>query len=210
MGARGCRLRLPRNPVGLWIAFRAIALNPRQSYASAPACDHYNKPMPQPTTPGAFDAHTAIILVDHGSRREESNLLLDQVAALYRSFTRQDKPQNAWPIVEPAHMELASPSIADAFDKCVAQGATKVVVMPYFLSPGRHWFKDIPDLTTAAAQKHPGVSYLVAAPLGLHPLMASIIDARITHCINHTQGKAPECDICQGTGRCTMKTTPNT
>jgi len=26
-----------------------------------------------------------------------------------------------------------------AFDRCVARGATTVVVSPYFLSPGRHW-----------------------------------------------------------------------
>ena len=35
-------------------------------------------------------------------------------------------------------MELAEPSIEQAFDKCVAQGATFVVVHPYFLAPGRH------------------------------------------------------------------------
>ncbi len=161
-------------------------------------------PPTQPITP--YDRHTGIILVDHGSRREESNDLLTQVADFYRAFTRQDKPQDAWPIVEPAHMELATPSIADAFDKCVAQGASKVIVMPYFLSPGRHWFKDIPDLTAAAAQKHPGVSFVVAAPLGLHPLMAQIIDSRVTHCIKHTQGIAAECEVCQGSGRCVMKT----
>jgi sirohydrochlorin ferrochelatase len=162
--------------------------------------------MSQPPTSTNYDRHTAIILVDHGSRRSESNDLLIHVANLYRAFTAHQKPQESAPIVEPAHMELATPSIADAFDKCVAQGATKVVVMPYFLSPGKHWFKDIPELTAAAATKHPGVSFLVAAPLGLHPLMAQIIDSRITHCIQHTQGNAPECDACQGTNRCQMKT----
>ena len=37
------------------------------------------------------------------------------------------------PIVEPAHMELAEPSIATAFARCVERGATTVVVFPYFL-----------------------------------------------------------------------------
>ena len=58
--------------------------------------------------------------------------------------------------VQPAHMELAEPSIATAFDACVAAGATTVVVAPYFLGPGRHWDSDIPALAAAAAAVIPG------------------------------------------------------
>ena len=35
--------------------------------------------------------------------------------------------------------ELAEPSIKEAFGKCVQQGASRIIVSPYFLSPGRHW-----------------------------------------------------------------------
>ena len=82
------------------------------------------------------------------------------------------KQQTGRALVEPAHMELASPSIGmftrsetlravlerrcpaippeydpvipcsyadDAFDACVSQGATTVIISPFFLSPGRHW-----------------------------------------------------------------------
>lgn len=38
-----------------------------------------------------------------------------------------------------------------------------------------HWFcailQDIPSLTAEAAKEHPGVSYMVTAPLGLHELL---------------------------------------
>lgn len=34
---------------------------------------------------------------------------------------------------------MAEPSIWDAFSSCVEQGANRVVVSPFFLSPGRHW-----------------------------------------------------------------------
>ena len=47
-------------------------------------------------------------------------------------------------IIEPAHMELAEPSIATAFGRCVRRGARRVVIHPYFLLPGRHWSQDIP------------------------------------------------------------------
>src|SRR6187551_3044467 len=91
-----------------------------------------------------------IILVDHGSRREESNDMLHDVV---RNFAES----SGRPIVEPAHMELAEPSIATAFARCVERGATTVVVFPYFLLPGRHWSEDIPRLAAAAAGQHPGV-----------------------------------------------------
>ncbi len=55
-----------------------------------------------------------IIIVDHGSRREESNLLLEEVA---RAFLRRFADRYA--IVEPAHMELAEPSIGTAYARCV-------------------------------------------------------------------------------------------
>jgi sirohydrochlorin ferrochelatase len=112
------------------------------------------------------------MIVDHGSRRAESNEMLLEVADLFAQAT-------GYPIVEPAHMELAEPSIRTAFARCVARGARTVVVHPYFLLPGKHWTEDIPALAAAAAADHPGVQYAVTAPLGLHPLMARIIDERI-------------------------------
>jgi len=139
-----------------------------------------------------------IILVDHGSRRAESNdMLLDVV----RNFAES----SGHSIVEPAHMELAEPSIATAFARCVERGATTVVVFPYFLLPGRHWNEDIPRLAAAAAGNHPGVRYLVTAPFAMHPLMARVIDERIAHCLAHTQGDADACELCAGTDRCQLR-----
>jgi len=116
---------------------------------------------------------TGVIIVDHGSRRDESNDLLLDVVQRFADVT----PFN---IVEPAHMELAEPDIATAFEACVARGAKQVVVFPYFLSPGRHWKQDIPALVEAAAFKHPDVSWTVTAPFGQHDGMLQIIQERIT------------------------------
>jgi sirohydrochlorin ferrochelatase len=129
---------------------------------------------------GPRDA-VGIVLVDHGSRRQESNDLLLEVVEAYRRHS-------IWRIVEPAHMELAEPSIATAFGKCVEQGATLVVVFPYLLSPGRHWNEDIPRLAAKAARPYLGVQHLVAEPLGLHPLMLQVIDERIAVAIRRQQG----------------------
>jgi sirohydrochlorin ferrochelatase len=113
-----------------------------------------------------------VIVVDHGSRRAESNDMLMRITALFQQHS-------GYAIVEPAHMELAEPSIAAAFDRCIERGAELVVIHPYFLLPGRHWQQDIPALAAAAAERHPGVPFRVTAPLGLHPLMAEIMAQRI-------------------------------
>jgi sirohydrochlorin ferrochelatase len=139
-----------------------------------------------------------IIVVDHGSRREESNALLIDAANHFARAT-------GLPIVEPAHMELAEPSIGTAFGRCVSRGATTVVIFPYFLLPGRHWQDDIPRLAAEAACQHPGVRYLVTAPFGLHPLMAEVMRDRIQHCLEHAQGNADACELCAGTNHCQLR-----
>jgi sirohydrochlorin ferrochelatase len=148
------------------------------------------------TTPDPQDI--GLIVVDHGSRRGASNEMLEVMAQMVTETV-------PYGIVEPAHMELAEPSIQTAFDRCVARGAKMVVVSPYFLLPGRHWDQDIPGLTAEAAERHPGVPFLVAAPLGLHPLMAHVVESRVAHCLAHVAGEVGECEACAGTGRCAVQ-----
>ena len=114
----------------------------------------------------------AVIIVDHGSRRTESNQSLHQATLAFAE--RFD-----FEIVEPAHMELAKPDIATAFDRCIARGGRHVVVFPYFLSPGRHWNDDIPRLVAQAAAKHPDITWVVTEPFGLHEGMLEIMRERI-------------------------------
>ncbi len=117
-------------------------------------------------------------------------MLLD-VAAMFKRVSESG-------IVEPAHMELAEPSIEQAFDKCVQQGANMVVVHPYFLAPGRHSTTDIPRMTAEAAAKHPGVRFHVTQPLGLDEKIAQLMMQRIEHCI----AQDFTCDYCRETGCC--------
>lgn len=117
-----------------------------------------------------------VILVDHGSQFDEANVLLEDVALMYQSMCGAA-------IVEAAHMELAEPTIAQAFAKCVAQGAKQVIVHPYFLSPGRHSTTDIPRMTAEAAARFPGTAYRVTEPLGLDERMGEIIHRRVLECL---------------------------
>lgn len=78
---------------------------------------------------------------------------------LFRQMTKRQK-------VAIAHMELAQPSIAEAISQLAQQGETEVVLVPYFLSPGRHITQDIPALVAAAQEANPGVRCSIAGPIG--------------------------------------------
>jgi sirohydrochlorin ferrochelatase len=152
-------------------------------------------------TPGSEDFSVgdkdAVVIVDHGSRHQESNLMLNDFVEMFRART-------GYKIVEPAHMELAEPTIKDAFGKCVQQGASRVIVSPYFLSPGRHWKQDIPALAAEASKEHSNIPYIVTAPLGLHELMVDIMNDRIKYCLLQVAGDVDECTVCAGTGKCRL------
>jgi sirohydrochlorin ferrochelatase len=135
---------------------------------------------------------TAIIIVDHGSRRAESNRMLEEVARLFGERFRQK-----YDVVEPAHMELDEPSIATAYRACATQGAKRVVVVPFFLGPGKHWTSDIPRLVAEAAMDFPDTTYHVAPVLGIDDLILDLLEKRATHCEQH----AYRCDLCAGTLR---------
>ena len=110
-----------------------------------------------------------VIVVDHGSRKAESNERLKELVSSYREMSELS-------LVEPAHMELSEPSIATAYRRCVEQGATRVVCFPFFLSPGRHVQEDIPSLLEEAAAQNPGIPYTITAPLGMHKNVLALID----------------------------------
>ena len=136
---------------------------------------------------------TGIILVDHGSRRPESNQLLDAVVRLFAL-----RFADTYEIVEPAHMEISEPSIGTAYAKCVSRGAVRIVVCPFFLGPGKHWTSDIPHLSAQAAKSFPGTRYHVTMPLGVDDLILDLLDKRIRACVD----RGLECVDCRCTLRC--------
>ena len=114
----------------------------------------------------------AVLLVDHGSRLAEANAILEQIA----ERVRLRLPDH---LVAIAHMEQGAPSVEEAFELLVGQGATDVVVHPYFLAPGRHSSRDIPALAERSASRHPGLRVRVGKPLGVHDGVVEAVLARV-------------------------------
>src|SRR4051812_4459343 len=114
---------------------------------------------------------TALLLIAHGSRRAEANADLEHLAEQLRGAGR-------YAYVQPAYLELAEPTIADGGERCVRAGAKRVVLLPYFLSPGVHARDDMESARAELAQRFPDVQFLLAPPLGRHPLLAEIVAQR--------------------------------
>ncbi len=110
-----------------------------------------------------------ILIVDHGSRKDEANEMLPHMAELVQSLAGEDV------VVRHAHMELADPDIGEGFAECVRAGATEVIVFPYMLSPGRHSTSDIPRMVAQVGRAFPGVAFSVTPAFGLHEKLAEVV-----------------------------------
>ena len=115
---------------------------------------------------------TAVLLIAHGRRRAEANQDLADLAELIRS-------RRQFALVEVSYLELASPTIVDAARTCVLKGANQVLMLPYFLSAGVHVVNDLQQIRDQLQSEFPAVRFVMCPHLGLHPLMADIVLARL-------------------------------
>ena len=118
---------------------------------------------------------TALLLIAHGSRHAEAN---DDLHHLATELRRRGQA-----VVEAAFLELADPGIDTAAERCVAQGGEVVVLVPYFLSAGVHVRRDLTAAQERLAQRFPGVRFLLAEPLGRHPLLLDVVADRVSQAL---------------------------
>jgi sirohydrochlorin ferrochelatase len=102
-----------------------------------------------------------LLLVAHGSRRQASN---DEVQQL--RTTLQIKLRDRFEYVGCAFLELAEPSIPDAIQTCIDDGATGISVLPYFLAAGRHVTEDIPAIVQTKKNQYPDIDIRILPYLG--------------------------------------------
>jgi sirohydrochlorin ferrochelatase len=114
---------------------------------------------------------TALLLIAHGSRHAEANDDLRHVAA--------ELERRGHAIVVPSFLELAEPDIAEGGRQCVRRGAGRVVLVPYFLSAGVHVRRDLAEARRKLAAEFPAVEFLLAEPLGRHPLLLDVVEERV-------------------------------
>ncbi|HLK56589.1 MAG TPA: CbiX/SirB N-terminal domain-containing protein, partial [Chthonomonadaceae bacterium] len=85
----------------------------------------------------------AVILFSHGSVLCGSGVALDAHADRLRA-------RGIAPIVTVGYLNYSEPPFLQAVAQCVAQGATRIIVAPYFLVPGYFVKVDLPKSVAAA------------------------------------------------------------
>ena len=114
----------------------------------------------------------AVLIVGHGSKREGSSGILGQVA----SALQKREPDTFF---QTAFLEINSPNIPEGIGLCFAQGAEEIVVVPYFVQPGRHVLEDIPRIISLAQEKHPQQKIRLSSHLAFDERIVSVVLDRI-------------------------------
>ena len=120
----------------------------------------------------AIGQKTAVLLIAHGSRRANANDDLVQLANLVID-------RGPYEYVGVSYLELAEPTIFNGGRTCVEHGATRVLMLPYFLSAGVHVVSDLETHRDKLASEFPHVEFVLCPHLGLHPLMVEIVLERL-------------------------------
>ena len=102
-----------------------------------------------------------LLLIAHGSRRAISNSEVETLAKRLAGHL-----DNTFDSTRHAFLEIATPSIPQAIDLCVADGAQEIVVLPYFLSPGNHVSRDLPALMEKKCAQYPHIQFDVLEYFG--------------------------------------------
>lgn len=112
----------------------------------------------------------AILLVAHGSRKQSSNEEVKQL-----SLKMNQLVSNEFDFIKHAFLELAEPLIPDGIDQCVALGATDIIIVPYFLSAGRHVTEDVPEEVQKGINNNPDVNIVISDYLGANREIANLL-----------------------------------
>ncbi len=112
----------------------------------------------------------AILLFSHGSLLCGAGETLQGVAERLRANGDAQ-------IVGIGYLNYSEPTFETTFARCVALGATRIVVVPYFLVAGKFVQVDLPRRVTEIQGQYPEIEILLADALGFHPLLADALEA---------------------------------
>ena len=108
-----------------------------------------------------------IVLFAHGAKDPQ---WAEPFAAL-RERVRTARPE--YPI-EIAYLEIMSPTLEEAIDAVIAEGAPAVTVFPLFMAQGGHLKQDLPRILGEIRAGRPHIPISLEPPIGE---IAEILDA---------------------------------
>jgi sirohydrochlorin ferrochelatase len=111
-----------------------------------------------------------IVIFAHGSSVESANDAVRIVAAAAAAA-------GGFELAETAFLE-AQPNLDAAVRSLVGAGASRILVVPYFLTLGIHLQRDLPALVGRLAAQHQGIEIRITPPLDGHPALSAVLVER--------------------------------
>ena len=128
---------------------------------------------------------TGLIVFAHGSTVEEANEGV-------RALTANVASRGSYDVVETAFLDCAEPTLGQAVAALSARGATRILVVPFFLTLGVHLKRDLPGIVERLRSIHPGMTIEVTAPLEGHPALVDMVIGRAEEALHGGRRSAGE------------------
>jgi sirohydrochlorin ferrochelatase len=116
-----------------------------------------------------------LVIFAHGSSIASANAAVAEVA--------RATAETGGYLVQVGFLDPVHPSLDEAVASLVEQGASRVLVLPYFLTLGLHLQRDLPVIVERIAKQHPGLDIRVTPPLDGHAALVRILLDRTTEAI---------------------------
>ncbi len=120
---------------------------------------------------------TGLILFAHGARDSRWAEPFEAIAAAVRARAADAD-------VRLAFLELMAPDLPTVADAMVADGCTRIDILPLFLGTGGHLRRDLPPLVDDIKARHPSVNFALHSAVGEAP---ALIAAMANHAISLTR-----------------------
>ena len=120
----------------------------------------------------------SLIILAHGSRREESNLEIKTLTEKVKEIAGTE-----YDFIEYAYLELVEPDLPGCINNTISNGATIITVLPYFLNSGNHVKRDIPAMIQTAKADYPDCKFKVSSCIGMSDVLPKLIleQAKLTY-----------------------------
>ncbi len=147
----------------------------------------------------------ALILFSHGSLLCGAGEALDTHAERLRA-------SGEWDYVSVGYMNYSEPTFAEAVAECAAAGATKIVVLPFFLVSGYFVTQTLPKQLAEVKTDSPNLEFVVAEALGYDTGLADALIASAQSPLGPEQWRGDLTAAargCRARSDCPLYATPN-
>ena len=131
------------------------------------------------TAAGPAAGGLPLLIIGHGTRDATGVAQFRQLIGRVR-----DRSAGWLPAVDGGFIELSDPSVSEVVPRLAAGalasgGPAELVAVPLVLSAAGHGKGDIPAALAREQVRHPGLGYRYGRPLGPHPVLLDVLEARI-------------------------------